>query len=69
MVAIVNRYIDAKGKEHEQDFEVGQEGVTEIIYQEPLGDGDKHYVDVHLEHGITSRQFNLNAVTWKEEDQ
>jgi len=33
----------------EGDVEVGKGGVTKILYHEPLGNGDKHYVDVYTD--------------------
>lgn len=50
-------------------FEVGQKNVTSIEYHSPMGDGDRHFVDVNFDNGKTkysSRIFNLHSVVFEE---
>lgn len=48
---------------------VGTNGVKEIKYHAPRGEGDRHYVDVMIESGETVRVFDLNSVTFDNQDQ
>lgn len=43
---------------------VGKNGVIDIIYHEPIGEGDKHFCDIHFENSYT-RVFNLNSVEFE----
>ena len=45
---------------------VGQNGVTEIVYHSPIGEGDKHFVDICCEKRIY-RCFGIDEITWVEE--
>lgn len=44
-------------------LEVGERGVTELIYHEPLGEGDRHYVDSYFDNGEIVRHFNFDSIT------
>lgn len=39
--------------------------ITSMEYHEPLGDGDRHYVDIHYSDGTIVRRFNIDSVCWK----
>lgn len=39
--------------------------ITSIEYHEPLGDGDRHYVDIHYSNDVIVRHFNIDSVGWK----
>ena len=39
--------------------------ITSIEYHEPLGDGDRHYVDIHYSDDVIVRYFNIDGVCWK----
>lgn len=45
---------------------VGINGVTEIVYHTPLGEGDKHFVDICCDKRIY-RCFNPQEIAWVEE--
>ena len=45
---------------------VGQNGITEIVYHAPIGDGDTHFVDIVYDKEIC-RCFNVSKVSWIEE--
>ena len=36
--------------------------VTEILYNEPRGEGDQHYVDVEFQDGCKMRIFRPDAI-------
>ena len=38
--------------------------ITEIRYHYPVGDGDKHFVDVYQNGKLAWRDFNISAVTF-----
>jgi hypothetical protein len=42
--------------------EIGRDGVVDIKYHEPQGEGDKHYCDVTKADGTIYREFNLNQI-------
>ena len=48
---------------------VGVNGVTEIIYHTPCGDGDRHFVDICFDEtqSVVVRCFNIDSITWKED--
>ena len=39
--------------------------ITSIEYHEPLGDGDRHYVDIYYSDGPIVSRFNIDSVCWK----
>jgi len=52
-------------------FEVGvnrnKHRVERILYHEPQGDGDRHYIDVVFDNASRERFFNLDSIGFKGE--
>lgn len=44
---------------------VGQDGVTEIRYHTPMGDGDRHFLDVYVAHKLKYREFNFTTIEFE----
>lgn len=51
--------------ENEERITEGVAGCKEILYHEPKGDGDKHFVDVLMEDGRRYRYFNFDTIEWR----
>ena len=47
-------------------FKPGSNGVKEIMYHTPMGEGDAHFVDIFYENGEVYRYFNPGYVSWKD---
>lgn len=47
-------------------MKVGRGNVKKIIYHEPVGDGDRHYVDVYCDD-VHSRIFKFDGIVFMEE--
>ncbi|MBQ6578980.1 MAG: hypothetical protein IJL91_14740 [Bacteroidales bacterium] len=45
----------------------GSEDASKIIYHEPRGEGDRHYVDVY-EDGSVRRIFDIKELYWEEDE-
>lgn len=58
-IYVGSTYINAKGE---------RLIVDKMYYHAPLGEGDKHYVDIHLEDGETVRALRVHGVWFKEND-
>lgn len=41
---------------------VDDKNVLEIKYHTPIGDGDRHYVDVYYSNGRNHRKFNIESI-------
>lgn len=50
-----------------QTFKLSDDGVEKMIYHEPQGEGDVHYVDIFFEHGLTERYFRPDIVYYDSE--
>ena len=48
---------------------IGENGVENIIYHTPYGEGDKHFVDIVLSDGTCIRRFNINAIVVNQVDE
>lgn len=46
----------------EREYIIGEHDVDKIYYHEPLGDGDRHYVDVIFHNGDQIRAFNPTEI-------
>ena len=44
-------------------------GITEIRYHYPIGEGDKHFVDVYQDGKLAWRDFNIGTVTFEKDDE
>ena len=58
---IANWYYTPDGEDYES-YNIGENGVLEIIEHLPQGEGDKWYYDIHFETGEKTRTFNPNFV-------
>ena len=47
---------------------VGINDVTEIVYHTPLGEGDKHFVDIVCDDKRIYRTFQIEELTWIENE-
>lgn len=45
----------------------GMHEITKIKYHEPRGEGDKHFVDVNFENGVTTRFFDVVSIQFNKE--
>lgn len=52
--------------EQEVYYEVGQNGVVEIRYHVPEGDGDTHYCDIYTSDKIYYRLFRPDFVRFED---
>lgn len=43
-------------------------GITEIRYHYPIGEGDKHFVDVYQNGKLAWRDLNVSSVTFSQMD-
>lgn len=50
------------------DVNVGCKGVRKMIYHEPVGEGDRHYVDIYTDEDI-ARVFDILWVSWSEDNE
>lgn len=41
-------------------------GIEDLRYHYPLGPGDHHYVDLHMQDGAVSRIFNPTQIVFKD---
>ena len=62
--AHVNWFYTDEGEAWER-ITVGYNGVEKIDYHEPVGEGDKHFIDVFGKDGCVSRHFNINSVEFE----
>ncbi len=66
---IVNWFATNENGEEFASYTTGHHRVMKIEYHEPRGGGDKHYCDVFMENGSVMREFNLNTIIFKKEEQ
>lgn len=52
---------------HSDKLVVGEEGVKEIEYHTPGGEGDAHYVDIYFDDGTRKRIFRPDHIIWEVE--
>jgi len=66
---LVNWFATQEGEEYTNikigdrwKAKTGTKAVVEILYHYPMGEGDKHYIDVKFDDGSMSREFNINSI-------
>lgn len=59
-----NKHVDRVINTDGETIQVGLCGVTDIIYHTPIGEGDRHFIDVFIDNKRVYRQFNIDEVSW-----
>ncbi len=60
---IKNIYKEYQDK-HADFYEIDKKDVVNIVYHEPRGEGDSHFVDVMFYNGDLKRIFKPDSITW-----
>jgi len=46
-------------------YTIGIQHVAKIEYHEPVGEGDRHFVDVHSDNGVITRVFAIDEIQFR----
>lgn len=44
---------------------VGQRSITKMEYHYPMGEGDKHFIDVYFQNGTMERFFDVLTIQFE----
>ena len=61
-------YKEAREETHRREFHLGQNGVINMEYHEPRGEGDNHFVDVYHKGGLKIRVFCPDYISFRKEN-
>jgi hypothetical protein len=68
IIAVYKEWADGKAEDLEVGAQMGEYEITRIEYHEAQGEGDAHYVDVHMDDGAVRRIFSPDEVIFEPEE-
>lgn len=68
VISVITKWFSTpeNGEEYCQ-YRVGSNNVARIDYHTPAGDGDQHYVDIHLNDGRILREFRPSTIEFSQD--